>query len=159
MDGTLTPFNVGTGVGTGRSGRIKPSGWVPPDGSYVFCLGYDTPGRFESMRSGDAHTLSQSILIPTFGAGLVRVRARLRSPTAALPGGLSWVFSVTINSIEHTRRVLAPRRTRTLLDVAACVLAFAGSTVPIALKLALEGGAGLYNVELPGVYVDKVELV
>lgn len=158
MDGTLTPFNIGTGIDAGQSGRIKPTGWIPPDGSYVFCLGYDRPGRIESMRASDSIVISQSNAIPT-GATLLKVRALLRSPVAALPGGLSWVLSLLVGTTELARRKLAPGRSRDLLDLAMCVQSYAATTVVVKMKLGLEGSAGLYDVELPGVYVDKVDIV
>lgn len=158
MDGILTPFNVGTGIDSGQSGRIVPTGWIPPDGSNVFCLGYDRPGRIESMRTGDSIVIAQSNAVPA-GATLLKVRAFMRSPAIALPGGLKWVLSLLIGSTELARRTLAPGRKRDLLDLAACIQSYATTTVAVKIKLGLEGGAGLFDVELPGVYVDKVDIV
>ncbi len=158
MNGTLTPFNVGTGVGSGLSGRIVPSGWIAPDATHVFCLGYDLPGRIEAMRAGDSIVISQSNAIPS-GATLLKVRAFLRSPVAALPGGLNWVLSLLVGSTELARRKLAPGRKRDLLDLAMCIRSYASTTVAVKIKLGLEGSSGLYDVELPGVYVDKVDII
>lgn len=158
MNGTLTPFNVGTGVGSGQSGRILPAGWLTADGSYVFCLGYDKPGRIESMKSSDSVTISQANAIPA-GITLLKVRAYLRSPVVAPPGAVNWVLSLLIGSTELARRKLAVGRKRDLFDLGACVRAYASTTVTLNLKLALEGTGGPYDVELPGVYVDKVDFL
>lgn len=158
MNGTLTPFNVGTGIRTGLSGRIKPTGWQPPEGAYVYCLGYDVPGRFEMMRSGDSVVLSQANAVPA-GAILLKVRALMRGPAAALPSGLKWVLSILVGTTELARRVVLPGRSRDLLDLAANIQSYAGTTVTVKLKLALEGPAGLFSVELPGVYVDRVDIL
>lgn len=158
MDGILTPFNVGTGVDSGKSGRILPAGWIVPDGTHVFCLGYDTPGRIESMKSSDSITISQANAVPA-GITLLKVRAYLRSPTLALPGAVNWVLSLLVGSTELARRKLATGRKRDLFDLGACVRAYASTTVTIKLKLTLEGTGGPYDVELPGVYVDKVDFL
>jgi hypothetical protein len=158
MNGILTPFNVGTGVGSGLSGRILPAGWVVPDGTHVFCLGYDAPGRIERMKAGDSVVISQANPVPA-GITLLKVRAYLRSPTAALPGTVNWILSLLIGSTELARRKLSAGRKRELFDLGACVRAYAATTVTVKLALTLEGTGGPYDVELPGVYVDKVDFL
>lgn len=158
MNGTLTPFNVGAGIRSGLSGRIKPTGWQPPEGAYVYCLGYDVPGRFEMMRSGDSVVLSQAAALPA-GVILLKVRAFMRGPAVALPGGLSWVLSILIGNTELARRKLLPGRSRDLTDLAVNIQSYASSTVTLKLKLGLEGPGGLFAVELPGIYVDKVDIL
>lgn len=109
-------------------GRIAPVNAVPPDGSFVFCLGSDLPGAFERIVSGDAVVLSQAADITALGIVLVRFTATLRAP-AALPtsyldtadgsthaAGLRWVFSWLVGSAVYGSRELSASRTVTIRD-------------------------------------------
>lgn len=160
---TLTPFNARWGT---RQGRIKPVNWTAPLGAYVLCLGDDLPGTTGLLRNGDELDVSQ--LADFSSLSFVRYLARLRPPST-VPAGCAWFLDVLLTSIVLDSPVtviqslpLLPGRTRDLRDLGINI--GSGSTAPggasstLTFRLRFTAPTGLFEPELPGVYVDAVAL-
>lgn len=94
------------------------------EGDFVFVLGYQLPGLFHRFSVGDFAQIEQN---EDFGStNVVRVVVILRS-TIAMPVGFRWRFSLLIDSVEYTSRILEPGRARTLVDMAANVSKLVGN--------------------------------
>lgn len=92
-------------LGTNQ-GRITPSEVSPPAGTFVFCLGFDEPGRFEALRPGDYAEVEQTATFAV-GAKLFRVTAVVRPPTAAVPENTRWAFQLIIDEKLYAQHILA----------------------------------------------------
>ena len=114
-------------------GRIEPTGFVPPEGDFVFVLGRDVPGRLENLEVGDFVEIKQSA---DFGADVnfVRFRGRIRG-AVTMPSGRSWKVSVLVNGVEQTARIIEPGRTKELIDMCVNVSKLTGDNE---LKFRLE---------------------
>lgn len=75
----MTPFERDLGV---EQGRIAPSGWVPPEGTYVFVLGSDVAGRAFALMPGDGPYVTQA---GSPDGSVVRATIRARGPAAGIP--------------------------------------------------------------------------
>ncbi len=94
------------------------------EGAHVFVLGYQLPGLFHRFSIGDFAQIEQN---DDFGStNIIRVVAILRS-TTVMPSGFRWRFSLLIDSVEYTSRILEPGRARTLVDIAANVSKLVGN--------------------------------
>lgn len=104
-------------------GRIQPSGFAPPQGTFVFVLGRDLPGLKQKLEIGDFVEVRQTA---DFGdAKLVRLRARMRPP-AEVPAGVAWKASLRIDGAERASQLLVHGRTRDRVDLAANVSKLSG---------------------------------
>jgi hypothetical protein len=105
-------------------GRIEPSGFTPPEGTFAFVLGRDLPGLMQMLEIGDFVEVSQNA---DFGdANLVRVRARMRPPASA-PSGVAWKAALRVDGIERASSLLEPGRMRDRVDLAANVSKLSGN--------------------------------
>lgn len=149
---SLTAWNSALGT---HQGRIAPTEATPPEGAFVFVLGSDSPGHFFKLKPGDFSEVAQ---VADFGdTTLLRARVTVRPP-AFVPSGLRWVLSVRIDGAEYAQVGIAVGRERFLSDVAANVSKLSGNH-QLAFRLALVGsGTEVYEVELPGVYLDAILL-
>ncbi len=117
----LTAWNRELG---GTQGRIQPSGFTPPEGTFAFVLGRDLPGLGQKLNLGDFVEVKQTA---DFGdATLVRLRARLRPPDS-VPAGVAWRASLRIDGVARASALLEPGRTRDRLDLAANVSKLSGN--------------------------------
>jgi hypothetical protein len=126
----LSPFEQDPGV---EWGRIQPSGWVPPDESWVLALGHDTPGCTGAFNVGDRVEVSQGVDFA--GVKLLRLRARLRPPEN-VPAGVAWRASMLIDGVEMVGETLTPGRSRDVNDWALNVSKLAGTHI-LTFRLAL----------------------
>lgn len=104
--------------------QVGPQGLVAaPEGEHVFVLGYELPGMFHRFSVGDFAQVEQE---EDFGATkVVRVLAIIR-PSVIMPSNLAWRFSLLLDGVLYTSRLLEPKRDRRLVDVAANVSKLAG---------------------------------
>ncbi len=105
--------------------EVGPQGLIAaPEGEHVFCLGYELAGLFHRFAVGDFSQIEQA---EDFGAtNIVRVIALIRS-TDTMPSNLAWRFSLLLDDVIYTSRVLEAGRDRALVDVAANVSKLAGN--------------------------------
>ena len=148
---SLTPFDLDFGT---TQGRIAPTGWVPPSGSYAFCLGSDVAGAVYKLAADDYIEAWQSADDFT-GVTFLRAKLRLRGPSS-MPATTSWRVGLFIDDVEITGRDVHVGRTRDLVDLAASIAGLTVGAHKIAFRLTLLGDAGNYEVELPGVYIDAI---
>jgi phage tail-like protein len=143
-----TPFTADSGT---YQGRIIPTGWSAPDGDYVFCLGHDLPGQTVTLNAGDSVSLTQAF--DATNKNMVAATIRVRPPSA-MPSDTSWRLIVGSVDYEYAVFIIsAGGRAYTLTDIAIPTL-FGTPTFALVFTLYLEGTAGEYEVELPGVYID-----
>lgn len=89
-----------------KQGRIAPAGATPAQGSYVFCLGFDTPGHVEEISEGQFVEVWQDIDFEA-ATKLLRVNVQIRPP-ASVPSGLKWRVSLRVANIERAAQDLTP---------------------------------------------------
>lgn len=141
------------------AGRIEPTGVVPADGSYVFCLGHDTPGYKGFVQPGDYDEVSQT---GTFPAGTVlSFQAVTRGPVAPPPTGYTWQADVLVDGTSVGSRVLAGDAS-VAWDWEVDLSGVSGSH-ELAFRLTYEGaslpgppGLPVVEVEIPAFYVDAL---
>jgi hypothetical protein len=131
----VSPFQAEFGT---RQGRISPLGVVPPEGSFVYTLGYDLPLHSAILSINDYIQITQSATF-TAGTKLFRMRVRMRSPIQ-IPQGLKWILTLSIDGVERTRRTLVANALRDLFDLAANVTNLGGGAHAVALRLQLVTG-------------------
>lgn len=149
-----SPFELALGT---YQGRIRPTRWTAAQGEYVYQFGHDLPGQVVRVSFGtDAHRISQSIDVT--GVQLIRLVIHERGP-AEMPSGKSWVLNGQVDAGLTGGFVftVTPARSRTRHDLAFDVHDLAGAH-DIDLVL-LASGSGVAEVELPGVYLDAIQLV
>lgn len=134
-------------------GRIVPTGWVAPEGSYAFVLGSDRPGNVVELAAGDGVKVTQTA--DSGGAALIRARLRSRAPAAPPPAGAVWIGEFRVNGIVVA--TIDMSATRTVADLAANVSSL-GGTYPLEFQLRIAGVGLPAEVELPGLYVDAIVL-
>lgn len=136
-------------------GRIQPTGWTPPSGSYAFVLGHDLPNQWRKFAAGDFVAISQTADFT--GVSFLRWRAHLRP--GATPAGVTWDFVALVGGVECVRRSILRELDRNdfALPMGAWV-ATGGSTRDVEFRVELVGPTGIYDVELPAVYVDTLAL-
>lgn len=105
--------------------EVGPQGLIAaPEGEHVFCLGYELAGLFHRFAAGDFSQIEQD---ENFGAtNIVRVVALIRS-TDVMPSTLAWRFSLLLDGVIYTSRILEPGRDRSLVDIAANVSKLVGN--------------------------------
>ena len=149
-----TVFQENDGV---TDGRIQPTGWQAPDGSWVICLGSDTPNVTGRLKVGDATQVAQTA---AFNDAILHLRARTRGPET-VPDGCWWEawLNITWASGAHLARVvhrLDPEETIDFSDLGWEVPS--GTTGTITFLLILQGVANLVvtDAELPAFYIDDL---
>lgn len=114
-------------------GRIAPEGFAPPEGTFAFVLGCDVPGLTQRLNAGDFVEVKQ---MAHFGdAKIVRLRARMRPPSA-VPPGVGWRASLRIDGTERAASLLVAGRARDRVDLAANVSKLTGDH-ELAFRLAV----------------------
>lgn len=118
-------FTVQGMSGGAEPQEVGPQGLIAaPEGEHVFCLGYELAGLFHRFAAGDFSQIEQD---EDFGAtNIVRVVALIRS-TDAMPSTLAWRFSLLLDGVIYTSRILEPGRDRVLVDIAANVSKLVGN--------------------------------
>lgn len=136
--------------------RATPSGWVAPEGSFVFVFGSDEAGREGYFLPGDEVRIEQSDSYAS--ARLIRARARLRGPSTEPPTGWKWEAFAEVDAVDAWAFELLVGETRDLTDLAINVQGFGGS-VALAFGLRLVGvGTDAENLEIPAFYLDEIIL-
>lgn len=126
----FTAFNAALGA---QQGRLQPAGFVPTSGDFAFVLGSDAPGDVHDLEVGDRAEVQQSVDLTA--ENFVRARLRLRN-AGAVPAGVNWEASITIDGAKQASMLLAPDRTRDRADMAANVSKLSGvHTVGLQLEL------------------------
>lgn len=144
-----------TALGSSQ-GRIQPSGWTPPNGSYAFVLGHDLKGQWTKLSPGDFDAISQTADFT--GVSFLRWRAHLRP--GATPAGVWWDFVVFVDGDEHLRRRISREHDRNDFAIPiGAICATSGITDhQVQFQVELVGASGIYDVELPAVYLDALVL-
>jgi len=137
------------------SGRIAPTRWIAPDGSFVFVLGSEEPGRTGFFNDGDSAYLAQTI---PAGPNVVRFRARLVGPATALPAGWRWEFggSTDFGVTTYLAVTLEPGQDTIHDDLAFSLRGLVANNVSFGLAVNPPAGGPFDPVELsiPAVYLD-----
>lgn len=133
-------------------GRVIPAGWTPPDGTYVFVLGSDTPGTIGRLKVGDFVQVAQSGDYPN---ATFRARARLRPPSS-VPEGVWWEGSILVGGQVLRTMRLDPGPTQDFADVTCEVTAHAAGALAFRLTLRGDVTSQVVELELPAFYVDAV---
>jgi phage tail-like protein len=143
-----TPFERDLGV---TQGRIKPAGWVPQTGDFVFCMGSDIPGAFATFAADDEVSITQDASLgdETF----LRPLVHLRGPTVAPPPGVEWRFEALVDGVVVLS--LPVDRERDVFDLY-LPLSHIGATAEVILRLNVIGLAEPAELEMPAVYVDAI---
>lgn len=146
-----SPFETALGL---YQGRIRPTGWTPEQGDYVYCLGHDLAGQTARISFGDdAVQIEQSVDVT--GAKLVRFVIHERGP-AAIPDGQGWTLETLLDGSVVVTLPLAEGRERTRRDLALDVSQLTGDhDIAVLLRAA---GSDVAEAELPGIYVDAWQL-
>jgi len=133
--------------------RTRPTGWVPPEGSYAFVLGSDEPGYFGRFKSLD--NISVEVIGGWGSASHVRVRMRTRSQLADLPAGWVWKAYARIDSDVAWSFDLETGVTRDYYDLAINVQGY-GPPANFSVTLIANGpsGSAVDELEIPAVYLD-----
>lgn len=145
----LVPFDFAAGSSQGR--LAPPANATPFDGDAMFVLGSDLEGVIERIGVGDFVEVDQ--VGDVTGVTIARVKARVRVPLLA--GDLVWRLSVTLDGAAVYSTNLY--RDLDALDLGIPIGALTGNH-RLGVRLELTGTAGVYDVELPGVYLDSVIL-
>jgi phage tail-like protein len=140
-----------SGPGT-TSGRIAPTGVLPPDGTEVFCLGSDVPGFRALCRGGDGASVSQTGTVPA-GKNYLTLFGRTRAPLEP-PASGQWVASAKIDGVTVSSRVLTHGAVSWdwLLDFSTSSSA---RTLTFGLEL-VDGSGALQEVEIPAFWIDAL---
>lgn len=148
----VTPFTRDLGV---TQGRIRPSGWTPPSGDYVFCFGSDVGGVFAELDAGDGLELLQDDVLQS-GTTFLRPIVHLRPAATELPPGASWRFTVRGDGVDLVQLELD--RVRTVTDLHLPTSHAPGPTYELSFELEVVGAGGPWELELPAVYLDAIAL-
>lgn len=149
-----TPYDADLGA---RQGRIQPAGWTTPDGSYVFCLGHDTPGTERMVMQGDQVAITQTFDLASLPTqpSVIRFRARVRAHTISGTPTPTWSFRILVDGDEvYALGIPINQRVRDLRDLVVPVMA--SPTAPD-VKLVLQvdySHSQVVRGELPAVYLD-----
>lgn len=133
--------------------RIEPTGWVPPEGTAVWCFGSDLAGWTGIFKTNDRTELGQTDTLAG-GTTLVRARAFLRGPRAALPTGWRWEAYGVSGSGDAFVFVLDPRSARAIDDMALGVRAYSGG-LSFGLRAIGPASEGV-ELEIPAFYLDSI---
>lgn len=142
-----------------RQGRIQPSGWITPEGSYVFVLGHDTPGTMRGVSHGDEVAIAQTFDLASLPdqPSVIRFRARIRPPAGTAPvAGMAWFFRIIVDGFTiYEVPLVFGARARDLHDLIIPVLDASYPSPLVRLSLQLEqDNAEIVRAELPAVYLD-----
>lgn len=145
-----------------HSGRIVPTGWTAPEGSYAFVLGSDVEGQTGNFADGDQIYVHQDG--PVAAGDYVRVGVRTRCPAIpSLPNPYHWELWAGINFGVRVARVLPADKTADPTDVTFHIGDLAPSPPDRQLGFVLRfvGNPGdiYYDVEIPAIYLDDVEIL
>lgn len=145
-----------------HSGRIRPTRWTAPEGSYAFVLGSDVEGQTGNFADGDQIYVHQDG--PVAAGDYVRVGVRTRCPAIpSLPNPYHWELWAGINAGVRVTRILPTGTTSDPTDVTFHIGDLAPSPPDRALGFVLRfvGNPGdiYYDVEIPAVYLDDVEIL
>ena len=77
------------------SGRIQPTGYIVPDGSYVLCLGSDVEGLLADLDPGDSAWFYQYVDVTSLT--LITFRVKFVQPDNSA-GGITFSLSVYMGS-------------------------------------------------------------
>jgi hypothetical protein len=99
-----TAFSRQLGV---SQGRIAPANSVVRDGSFVFCLGSDTPKQTYSFNLGDGARIEQSCDVT--GVHFVRFKVDMRG-AAVVPAGMAWLVSWGVDGTVSGSRIITAGR-------------------------------------------------
>ena len=143
-----TPFNADAGT---HQGRFASPAAI--QGSYVYELGHALPGQLFAFNPGDYNRIAQTADVT--GVRAVRVRVITRGATQ-MPPDAAWEVRLKLDGDVVARRVL-DARALTLVDLAANLHgAGLSGDHEVAVELAIVGGTGSYEAELPGCAVDAL---
>lgn len=141
-----TPFTADAGT---YQGRILSAAAV--HGSYVYELGHALPGRLYVFNPGDAHRITQTCDFT--GLAAFRVTLITRGVTT-MPAGAQWTVRMLVDGVPRVTRAI-DARSIVLTDFAVNVGYLTGDH-QLAFEIAIAGGTGPYEAELPGCAVDAV---
>lgn len=130
--------------------RIQPTGWIPPDGDWVWCFGNDVP-RWTAFFNDEDEARVENPGTIAAGTKLLRARAFLRGALAALPTGWSWRGFVEINGTKTFDVELETNKGREINDLIIPVRDYTGSIIA---GLQVVGPVDGAEVEIPAFYID-----
>jgi phage tail-like protein len=151
------------------SGRLVPVNSTAVDGSYVFVLGADKTGVKQPLVDNDSVEVATVGDLLTNGYTYVRFNLRIRPP-ASMPGGKFWrlMLAAADNAdYDSSFRILydlsgTNNHEVTRNDLAIPLkglLSLTRQRILFHLELQTGGASGVTeDVELPGIYVDSVQL-
>lgn len=132
-------------------GRIRPTNWTPVNGEYAFCLGHDLTDQVYEIEETDFVELAQTF--DATGFDIVQFALHIRAPTS-MPQDVTWSIIISTSVTDYFEIMLpVGTRERTLDDMVMPTVVNPATTT-VRVTLALLAGAGSYDVELPGVYLD-----
>lgn len=133
--------------------RIAPTGWIPPEGTHVWCFGSDQAGWTGFFKTADRFVLAQ---VGTLAGGttLLRARAFLRGPRAELPVGWRWEAYGGSGSGDAFVFVLDPKSARAIDDMALGVRNYSGG-ISFGLRAVGPVSEGV-ELEIPAFYLDAI---
>lgn len=142
------PFTADAGT---YQGRIVSAEAI--QGTHVYQLGHELRGRLFFFQPGEKHVLLQTADV----TGIKAIRATVITHGATvMPAGASWRLRLLIDGAAVATRTL-DARSIVLTDIAANLHgAGLSGDHAIAFELAIVGGTGPYEAELPGCAVDAV---
>ncbi len=133
--------------------RIEPTGWVPPEGTHVWCFGSDQAGWTAFFKTADKVTIEQTDALDV-GTRLLRARAFLRGPRADLPIGWRWEAYGVSNAGDSFVFPLDPESARQIDDLALGVRSY-GGTLLFGLRAVGPVSEGV-ELEIPAFYLDAI---
>ena len=142
------PFTADAGT---YQGRIVSAEAI--QGTHVYQLGHELRGRLFFFEPGEKHEIAQTADV----TGIKAIRATVITHGATtMPPGATWRLSLLIDGAAVVSRTL-DARSIVLTDLAANLHgAGLSGDHDIAFELAIVGGTGPYEAELPGCAVDAV---
>lgn len=137
-------------------GRVQPTGWTASSGDYAFVLGHDLPNQWVKFTVGDFDSISQTADFT--GVTFLRWQAHVRP--GVTPVGVTWDFVAFVDGVECIRRSIVRELDRSdfALPVGAWVASSGIATHVVEFRVELVGAVGIYDVELPAVYLDAMVL-
>lgn len=142
------PFTVDAGT---YQGRIVSAEAI--QGTHVYQFGHELRGRIFFFQPGEKHEIEQTPDV----TGIKAIRATVITHGATtMPAGAAWRFRLLVDGAAVVSRTL-DARSIVLTDIAANLHgAGLSGDHDIAFELAIIGGTGPYEAELPGCALDAV---
>lgn len=142
------PFTADAGT---YQGRIVSAEAI--QGTHVYQLGHELRGRLFFFQPGEKHEIEQTADV----TGIKAIRATvITHGVTTMPAGASWRFRLLVDGAAVVSRTL-DARSFVLTDIAANLHgAGLSGDHDIAFDLAIIGGTGPYEAELPGCAIDAV---